>query len=334
METMQKENSLVLNASSYGIEDSKAKQLEAVFIPMVEKFKELEDQYNEVLANKEITEEVCFDAKTVRNKYVKVRTGTDVVHKIAKEKLLIESRAVDGLRNIVKYASIDHENSLLEVEKHFERIEAERLEKVREERNSILEKFNVNPGVGDPALMPDDVWIHYIKSVEFDYKAQIEAEKKAEVERIADEKAEKERQRLAKIEHDKRNKIERERLAKVETERKEREKNEAKERTEYEAKLKKEREEKERIQKELQAKAEAEQLELIRIKDEEKAKAEEARKLALAPEKERLEKWVNDMKIMDIISDKMSKESALIASNIIDKFDSFKNWAKSEIDKI
>ncbi|MCH7827003.1 MAG: hypothetical protein IIC75_03345, partial [Bacteroidetes bacterium] len=181
-------NELVLDVSSYGIEKSKAEQLEKVFVPMVKKFKELEKEYIEVLNNKVITEQVCADAKTVKNRYVKVRTGTDEVHKMAKEKLLIESRAVDGLRNIVKFACNDHEKSLMEVANHFEIIEAEKIEKLREERNSILEKYDVNPGVGDPALMSEDVWKHYINSVELDHKTKIDAEKKAETERVKKEK--------------------------------------------------------------------------------------------------------------------------------------------------
>ena len=346
------ENGLVLNATQYGIEKSKANQLEKVFVPMVEKFKELENEYNEVLSNKEITKQVCHDAKTVRNKYVKVRTGADEIHKIAKASLLVQTRAIDGLRNIVKYAVIDHENSLLEVEKHFEKIEAERLDKIRIERNTILEKYDINPGVGDIAIMSDDVWKHYIKSVKVDFDAKIEAEKKAESERIAkekaeiaeqkrikleneklkkeaeskrieDEKAEKERQRLAKIEFDKRAKEEKYRIAKQEKERKE-----------YEERLRDEREARKKSERELKAKQENErkekEFELSRIEKEK----EEKRKLELAPEKIRLTKWVNDMAIIDILSQNMSKESAIIAGDIIDKFDSFKNWAKSEINKI
>ena len=61
---------------------------------------------------------------------------------------------------------------------------------------------------------------------------------------------------------------------------------------------------------------------------------EEKRKLDLAPEKIRLTKWVNDMEIIVIMKKNMSKDSAIIARHIISKFDSFKNWAKSEIDKI
>ena len=345
-------NELVLNATSYGIEESKAKQLEKVFVPMVEKFKELEDQYNDVLSNKEITNQVCADAKSVRNKYVKVRTGADEIHKITKSNLLIQTRAIDGLRNLVKFAVIDHENSLMEVEKHFERLETERLEKIRQKREAILLKFGDNPGIGDLATMSEEVWNHYISSVESTHKAKIEAEKKAEAERIAkekavieeqkrikaeneklkkeaeikriaDEKAEKERQRSAKIEADKRAKEERERIA-----------NQEKERKEHEVILKTEREAREKIENELKLKQEKErkekEIELVRIENEN----QEKRKLDLAPDKDRMKIWVNEMEIVDIVSEKMKKESVLIAGDIMDKFESFKTWAKSEIEKI
>ncbi|MCH8067813.1 MAG: hypothetical protein IID16_00870 [Candidatus Marinimicrobia bacterium] len=423
-------NELVLDVSSYGIEESKAKQLEKVFVPMVKKFKELEKEYIEVVSQKVITEQVCSDAKIVRNRYVKVRTGADEIHKIAKASLLIETRAIDGLRNIVKYAVIDHENSLLEVEKHFERIEAEKLEKLREERNSILEKYDVNPGVGDPALMSEDVWGHYIASVELDHKTKIEAEKKAEIERIekdkafikeqkrirlenerlkkeaelkliSDQKEEKERQRLAKFESDKRAEKEKERLAieekhrqrlakfesdkrdKIEREREAKEKElklrnikrnnelqpyivfirdynlllssdekeyqkqikeirtgaelqwefDIKERDDYELTRKKEREAKEKIELELKNRQEqdrkAKEVEDLRVKKE----VEDARKLSLAPDKERLTKWVNDMVITNIITENMNQESILIARIVMSKYNSFKAWAKLEIEK-
>ena len=351
---MSNENGLVLNATSYGIEESKAKQLEKVFVPMVEKFKELEKQYNEVLSNKDITEEVCAAAKVVRNKYVKVRTGADEIHKIAKASILVQGRAIDGLRNLVKFACNDNEASLLSLEKHFERIEAERLQTIRDDRTMELSKYynEDGPGIGDLALMSDEVWKHYIKSVEVDFKAKKDAEilaekeriakekaeieeqkrikaeneklkKDAELKRIADEKAEKERERLAKIESDKRAKIEKERLAKQEEERKI-----------SEAKLQIEREAREKIQKELEAKQEqerkAKEAEELRLKNE----ADEQRKLELAPDKEKLEKWVSDMIIDGIGYGELSKESVEIAKDINSKFRSFKNWALAEIKKI
>ena len=79
---------------------------------------------------------------------------------------------------------------------------------------------------------------------------------------------------------------------------------------------------------------EAEQLELIRIKEQKEKESEEARKAELAPDKERLTKWVNEMEITDIVNERMSKESVLIADEITEKFNKFKSWAKGETEKI
>ena len=307
------ENNIIkLDASEYGIEPSKAKQLEKVFVPMVEKFKELEKEYNLVLSSKEITKDVCDDAKTVRNKYVKVRTGADAVHKIAKEKILIETRAIDGLRNIIKYAVIDHEESLMKVERHFEKIEAEKNEKIREERKAELAKYNTDPGVGDLALMSSDVWRHYLNSVKSEYEQRIEAEKQAEKERLAkieadrieqerirkeNEQLKKEaeaRERQAKIEADKRAKEEKIRLEKEAKAEKERQRlaeieadKIAKEKAESEAKIKAANDERLRIQKALEEKEEAER--------QAKIEAEKKKQLEL--------KKGDSEKVKDLISD-------------------------------
>ena len=147
--------------------------------------------------------------------------------------------------------------------------------------------------------------------------------KEAELKRFADEKAEKERKRLAKIESDKRAKIEKDRLAKQEEERKA-----------HEAILQKERDEKLKIQKELEAKQEEErkvkQAETLRLKNE----ADEKRKLELATDKVKLQKWVSDMTILQLPDGGMSKGSIQIRNDIHVKFDAFKNWAISEIKKI
>ena len=138
----------------------------------------------------------------LRLKLVKVRTGIADIHKSQKSFFLASGKFVDAWKNKETLPVTQMEEGLSKIEKHFERIEAEKLEKLREERSVILEKFDVNPGIGDPALMSDDVWKHYIKSVESDYKAQIEAEKKAEAERIAKQKAEIEEQKRIKVENE------------------------------------------------------------------------------------------------------------------------------------
>ena len=65
-----------------------------------------------------------------------------------------------------------------------------------------------------------------------------------------------------------------------------------------------------------------------------KLKAEADRKAELAPDKERMTKWISDMTIIDIVNDRMSKESALVASEIIDKYNKFKTWATEKVNEI
>ena len=41
-----------INASDYGLEESKAKEIEALFTPMLAKMSELENDYNDILTPK------------------------------------------------------------------------------------------------------------------------------------------------------------------------------------------------------------------------------------------------------------------------------------------
>lgn len=227
------------------------------------------------------------------------------------------------------------------------RIESERISKLHTERKDILIPYwpyieNDNEQFGEMEANEFNSLLKKVKKDKSDHdaeqeKTRIENEqlkKEAEEKRIADENAEKERQRLAKIEQDKRDKIERERLAKAESDRTANEAKAEKERLAHEAELKRVNDDRAKIQKAFEARQgearKAEQAEVNR----KKAEDEEARKAEIAPDKERLTKWVNDMSISDIVNERMSKESVLIAGEITEKFNSFKTWAKSEIEKI
>lgn len=69
-----------INAADYGLEESKAAQIAAQFKPMLDKMVELEQEYNQIISQP-ISKEVCAQAKELRMKYVKVRTGTEKIHK-------------------------------------------------------------------------------------------------------------------------------------------------------------------------------------------------------------------------------------------------------------
>jgi hypothetical protein len=79
-------------------------------------------------------------------------------------------------------------------------------------------------------------------------------------------------------------------------------------------------------------KAEKERLEAIAEADR-KAQAEkkaEAERLAKAPKKEKLTKWIDDLALT--APDGLDKDAVVM--DILSKFDGFKKWAKSEVDKL
>lgn len=229
-----------VDLTEYGLDETKAAAIRKDFDAVLKIAEELEGGFNEVVKKSEegITEELTKEAKALRLKFVKVRTGIAQVHKERKAFYLSGGRAVDGLKNAYTHAVEGNEKRLEQIEKHFELIEKERIEKLEAERLSIAEKFDVDARLMRLGEMDEDVWTNYIAGVELQYNARKEAERKAEEERIAKEKAEaedrerlrqenerlkseaEERERTAKIEAEKRAKEEAaERKAKEEAER-------------------------------------------------------------------------------------------------------------------
>jgi hypothetical protein len=183
METIVK-----INASDYGLDSTKAQEIEAMFKPMLEKMTALETEYNEVL-KLEISPETCQSAKELRLKYVKVRTATAEIHKQLKEFYLKGGRFVDGWKNAQLFASQQIEDTLKKIETHYEIIEAERKAKLKEERTALIQPYVEDVNTFMLQEMTEEAFQILLKGTEMQYKARIEAEKKAEEERIAKEKA-------------------------------------------------------------------------------------------------------------------------------------------------
>ena len=122
---------VVLKAADYGLEETKAQEIQATFMPMLEKMTELEKEYN-LIIQKDINEELCTEAKTLRLKYVKVRTGTADIHRKLKDFYLKGGRFVDGWKNAQIMASEGMESRLKEIENHYENIEKERITKLQD----------------------------------------------------------------------------------------------------------------------------------------------------------------------------------------------------------
>jgi uncharacterized protein YsxB (DUF464 family) len=64
---------ITINPEKFGLDKTEAQQVRSVFIPMLDRMEELENEYNEII-KLEPTKENCSKAKELRLKFVKTRT--------------------------------------------------------------------------------------------------------------------------------------------------------------------------------------------------------------------------------------------------------------------
>lgn len=180
-----------IKGSDYGLTETKAKEISKMFKPMLDEMESLENDFNHVMALKQSSERSA-EAKELRLRYVKVRTGTAAIHKDLKAFYLQGGRFVDGWKNAQLMASQGNEEKLMDIEKHFENIEKERIQKIAIERgDQITQVTHENDEVYLPAdlgSMPDDVWANYYASIKATYDARVKAEEKAEEDKIEAER--------------------------------------------------------------------------------------------------------------------------------------------------
>jgi hypothetical protein len=364
-------NELVkIDPKEFGLEESSVATIEQAFLPKIAE-RDGYAQIYEQLITKELTPELCSDARELRLKLVKTRTGIADIHKTQKAFFLAAGKFVDAWKNKETLPVEQMEENLSKIERHFENIEKERIAKLEAERSEEISKYSefVPSGLG---AMNDQVYATYLKGCIVAYDARIKQEAEAESERLRLIEVEKENARLKTIE-DERIRLENEKL-KAEAEKREKEiEAERKKQADLLAKQKTDAEEKARIERAKQdvilakerAEAEAKQkaiedaariereqaeAERKRLEDELKAKQETERKAkeeaerkeaeriafekkaAKAPDKEKLIKMVDSIAIE---IPELSDATSVAVSNVINaKFESFKIWAKSQIESL
>jgi hypothetical protein len=337
------------------IEISKAEQIKAVFIPLSDQLLAFEERYNEIVneSEKEVTTGLVSAAKRLRLDISKIRISTEKTRKTQKEEYLRAGKAIDGVANIVKWAVVDKEKKLESIEKHFENLEKERLEKLERDRHGMLSPYcdMLPDGL---SIMSEEVFDAFLNAKKKEYEDRIAAEKKAEEERIEARKREElGNSRLKELlpyiqfwEHDYSDKIadvtpaeflkilndlafkkqdyeaEQERIKKEN----ERLKREAEERARIERELEKERKEKERKERERhEAELQKEREERARI-ERELAEKREAEERAKAEEEARIQAKLTQGDAATV----KDLKKALIAIKTAYNFKSKKNKAMME----
>ncbi len=182
------------------IEPSKAAQIKAVFEPMAEMLEEFEAQYSDIVQASEngIDGPLTAKAKRLRIDIGKVRIATEKARVSQKEEYLRAGKAIDGVSNILKWAVTDRENKLKEIEDYFTIQEQERLSALQAKRVRLLCEYVEDAGERDLSGMEEDVWQAYLGAKKKEHEDRIEAERKAEAERLEAERIEKEKAEAAK----------------------------------------------------------------------------------------------------------------------------------------
>lgn len=332
-----------INPTEFGLEVSQVETIEQAFLPKIQEREALVAIYDQLIKS-ELTPELCKEAKEVRLKLVKVRTGIAEIHKTQKAFFLAAGRFVDAWKNKETLPVEQMEDKLSEIENYYINIEKAQKAQLQAERLLEVSKYTEYPAnaLGE---MEQQVYDAYLQGLKVAYDAKVEAERKAEEERLAAieaEKAERERIRVEnerlKAEAERKEKELAEERAKAEAERKALEEAARKEREAAEAILKAEQEkarlesekaanEKAALEAELKEKADKEAAELKVKQEAEKQAKLESEKAAKAPRKEKLTKWVESFQIPTFENDE-------VAANITARFNSFKKWAESEISNI
>ena len=305
---------LILSAKEYGLEPTRAEQLERFFVPMQETFRELDAEFKEIISAEEVTPELCEQASALRKRYVKVRTGADEAHKIAKANILIEGRAIDGLRNIVTFATAENEAHLRTIEEHFERIEEAKREKLLEERTAALFAVEADPSIYKLGEMHETVFQDLLAGKKKAFEEKKAAEAKAEQERIAKERADAEENERIRKENEQLKKAAEEREAAAAKERKESDDKAAAANAFANEQLRKEREAKEKAEAQVKAQKDKEAADAL-------AKQKAEAKAKRAPDKKKLEDFAGTLiqiKMPEVTS-KEANEVLLRAQELLKK---------------
>jgi hypothetical protein len=259
-------------------------------------------------------------ARVIRLKLKDIRVQADKKRKDLKEDFLRYGRAVQGAYNILEYLIVPLEKSLEEAEKFAEIQEAKRQEELRTSREIQLTPwkefvpFGLNLGT-----MTEDDFAKVLAGAKLQQQAKIDAEARAEQERLERLRAEEaERQRIAeenrklREENEAKEKALAAERAKAEADRLAAEKVAAKAKAEADAKLAAERAEREKLENEIRAKAQAEA-------DEKERQRVAAEKALSASDDVKLETFAVSLEAVQypVVASKNAQEAVNLAKSAI-----------------
>lgn len=162
-------------------------------LPAISKERDiLSVRYSEIIKMDINDPETAIKARELRILIKNNRTkGFENWHKVNKEFFLRGGQFVDALKNKEVAENKRMEEALESIEKHQERLEAERLAKLNKERIDLVYPYLEDVTGLNLSGMEEDVFDAYLTAKKTAYESKIESERKAEEERIESERKEK-----------------------------------------------------------------------------------------------------------------------------------------------
>ena len=180
---------MVINPSEFGIDVKQAEQVSNSFAPKIAEIEGYQNVYSGIIQS-ELNKETMHQARELRLRLVKVRTGIAAIHKSEKAFYLAAGRFVDALKNKLTEPVEQMEEKLLEIEETEKRLEAERIARVKAERESELSKYCENVSLFPLGEMTQEAYEQLLNGQILAYEAKKKAEEEAEIARIEKERKE------------------------------------------------------------------------------------------------------------------------------------------------
>lgn len=196
------ENQLTVVVRESGLELESAKNVLAVFTPLLE---QAEDWRKKVALIQVTDASQVREMKLARESRLalkEIRVNAEKARKKLKEDSLRRGKAIDGAYNILEFIIAPLEKSLEEQEKFVEIKEAARKAELSRARTHRLQQLNVDTTFYKLDEMPDTTFEDLFQSSQIAFNEKQRAAQKVEQDRIAAEKAAQEEQARIKAENE------------------------------------------------------------------------------------------------------------------------------------
>lgn len=282
----------ITNKAGLAVEHSKA--LIEGFTPYMKAVSEIAEEAKTIKVTDETQVETMALAGIKRKEIAKKRIELEKHRQVTKARALAESKAIDGLANVIKAIIEPVEQYLLEQENYAKYKEEARLNALYEQRVNELSKYVEDISVFDIKNMSEEVYAKLVVNAKEAKEKAIKAEQEAEQERIkAEEEAKKENERI------------RQENIRLRAEAEKAEKQRLLEQEKKQKEIDKARAETQKIQDELNAK-------LNKERAEQAEKAEAERQAILAPDKDKLITLAGDLEKFALPAVKSNEANKLI----------------------